>query len=57
MNLELSWLVVALLAGGLGSVFLLRRAISQMCSVCGHGLSAHRAYMRQLGRRLDPLWL
>jgi hypothetical protein len=43
MNLDLSWpLVVALVAGGLGGFFLLRRAIAQMCSVCGHGLSAHR---------------
>jgi hypothetical protein len=43
MNLELSWLlVVALLASGLGSVFLLRRAMTGMCSECGHRSYAHR---------------
>ena len=42
LKLELSWpLEVALLASGLGSVFLLRLAIAQMCSECGHGRSAH----------------
>ena len=43
MNLELSWsLVVVLLASGLGGVVLLRRAMTQMCSECGHSPSAHR---------------
>jgi hypothetical protein len=43
MNLELSWpLVVALLASGVGGVVLLRRAMTQMCSECGHSPSAHR---------------
>jgi hypothetical protein len=58
MNLELSWpLVVVLLASVLGGVFLLRRAISQMCSVCGHGPSHWGAHMREPRRRLGPLWL
>ena len=43
MNLELSWaLVVALLASGSAGVVLIRRVTTQMCSECGHSLSAHR---------------